>query len=34
LRRYRERLLAELGDVRPYLFTFKRILMWGDRRSP
>ena len=34
LRRYRERLLAELGDVRPYLFTFKRILLWGDRRSP
>jgi len=34
LRRYRERLLGELGDVRPYLFTFKRILLWGDRRSP
>lgn len=34
LRRYRERLLAELGDVRPYLFTFKRILLWGARRSP
>jgi len=34
LDRYRERLLAELGDVRPYLFTFKRILLWADRRSP
>jgi trans-aconitate 2-methyltransferase len=34
LRRYRERLLAELGDVRPYLFPFKRLLLWGDRRSP
>jgi len=34
LGRYRERLLAELGDARPYLFTFKRILLWGGRRSP
>jgi trans-aconitate 2-methyltransferase len=34
LRRYRERLLAQLGDARPHLFTFKRILFWGDRRSP
>jgi trans-aconitate 2-methyltransferase len=31
--RYRERLLAELGDVRPYLFTFKRLLLWADRRA-
>jgi trans-aconitate 2-methyltransferase len=31
--RYRERLLAELGDSRPYLFTFKRLLLWGDRRA-
>ena len=29
--RYRERLLAELGDGRPYLFTFKRLLLWADR---
>jgi len=29
--RYRERLLAQLGDARPYLFTFKRLLLWGDR---
>ena len=28
---YRERLLAELGDERPYLFPFKRILLWGQR---
>ena len=31
--RYRERLLAELGDARPYLFTFKRLLLWADRRA-
>lgn len=29
--RYRERLLAELGDRRPYFYAFKRILMWGRR---
>jgi trans-aconitate 2-methyltransferase len=27
--RYRERLLAELGDDRPFPFTFKRVLLWG-----
>ena len=27
--RYRERLLATLGDQRPYFYGFKRILMWG-----
>jgi len=26
---YRRRLVAELGDRRPYFYTFKRILMWG-----
>lgn len=26
---YRERLLAELGETRPYFYAFKRILMWG-----
>jgi trans-aconitate 2-methyltransferase len=26
---YRLRLLTELGDYAPYLYTFKRILMWG-----
>ena len=31
--RYRERLLAALGDARPYLFTFKRLLLWADRRA-
>ena len=31
--RYRERLLAVLGDARPYLFTFKRLLLWADRRT-
>ncbi len=25
----RARLLAELGDRRPYFYPFKRILMWG-----
>ncbi|MCU1352371.1 MAG: Trans-aconitate 2-methyltransferase [Acidimicrobiales bacterium] len=28
---YRERLVAELGDQRPFFFAFKRILMWGRR---
>ena len=28
---YRERLLAELGDRRPYLYPFKRILLWARR---
>jgi trans-aconitate 2-methyltransferase len=28
---YRQRLLAVLGDRSPYLYTFKRILMWGRR---
>lgn len=31
--RYRQRLLEELGDQRPYLYPFKRILMWGRRPS-
>ena len=26
---YRERLVAELGDVRPYFYAFKRILFWA-----
>jgi trans-aconitate 2-methyltransferase len=26
---YRERLLNELGDTRPFAFTFKRVLLWG-----
>jgi trans-aconitate 2-methyltransferase len=26
---YRTRLLAELGDATPYVYCFKRILMWG-----
>jgi trans-aconitate 2-methyltransferase len=29
--RYRELLLAELGDGRPVHFTFKRLLLWGRR---
>jgi trans-aconitate 2-methyltransferase len=31
LERYRRRLLDEIGDTRPYLYTFKRILFWGRR---
>jgi trans-aconitate 2-methyltransferase len=31
LARYRERLLARLGDARPYFYAFKRILLWGRR---
>jgi hypothetical protein len=26
---YRDRLRIALGDERPYLYPFKRILMWG-----
>ena len=29
LARYRERLFAQLPDERPFLFTFRRILMWA-----
>jgi trans-aconitate 2-methyltransferase len=29
--RYRKRLLAALGDQRPYFYPFKRILLWGRR---
>jgi trans-aconitate 2-methyltransferase len=29
--RYRRRLLEEIGETQPYLYTFKRILMWGRR---
>ena len=32
LARYTQRLLASLGDAQPYLYPFKRILMWGRRR--
>jgi trans-aconitate 2-methyltransferase len=31
LERYQRRLLDVIGDRRPYLYTFKRILMWGRR---
>ncbi len=31
LDRYRERLVARLGDARPYFFTYKRVLFWGAR---
>src|SRR5262249_18297226 len=33
LARYRERLLPQLSDARPYLFTFERILFWARRRA-
>lgn len=33
LARYRTLLLSELPDVRPYPFTFKRILLWARRTS-
>jgi trans-aconitate 2-methyltransferase len=29
--RYRRRLIDEVGERSPYLFTFKRILLWGRR---
>jgi trans-aconitate 2-methyltransferase len=30
---YRRRLIASLGDLRPYFYPFKRILCWGRRPS-
>ena len=29
LRQYRERLLREIGEVQPYFYAFKRVLMWA-----
>ncbi len=29
LDRYRERLLETIGDVRPYFYTYKRVLIWA-----
>jgi trans-aconitate 2-methyltransferase len=34
LERYEHELLAAEGDQQPYLYPFKRILMWGRRASP
>lgn len=31
LGRYRARLLAALGDARPFYYTYRRILMWGRK---
>ncbi len=31
LARYRERLIAELDDSRPFFYAFKRILIWGRK---
>ena len=33
LERYREQLLPQLEDARPYFYPFKRILFWGRRRA-
>lgn len=30
--RYRDRLMGELEDSRPYFYAFKRVLIWGRRR--
>jgi hypothetical protein len=32
--RYRELLGAELGDERPFPFSFKRVLLWGRLGEP
>jgi trans-aconitate 2-methyltransferase len=34
LARYRERLLAGLPDERPFLYTYRRVLVWGVRARP
>ena len=31
LARYRDRLLSRLDDTRPYLYPFKRVLLWAER---
>lgn len=31
IKRYRERLLAEIGEHTPYFYAFKRILAWGRK---
>ena len=31
LERYRERLLPQLADTRPYFYPFRRILFWAER---
>jgi trans-aconitate 2-methyltransferase len=31
LSRYRDRLLPELADTRPYFYPFKRVLLWAQR---
>jgi trans-aconitate 2-methyltransferase len=31
LARYRERLLSQLDDARPFFFPFKRVLAWAQR---
>jgi trans-aconitate 2-methyltransferase len=31
LARYGERVIAELGDARPFFYTYKRVLLWGSR---
>ncbi|MEK6373413.1 MAG: methyltransferase domain-containing protein [Acidobacteriota bacterium] len=28
--RYRDRLLAEIGDARPYFYAFKRVVLWAS----
>lgn len=33
LARYRERLLPQLSDSRPYFYPFKRLLIWGRRAA-
>ena len=30
IQRYRERLLTEIGERRPYFYTYKRVLLWGS----
>jgi trans-aconitate 2-methyltransferase len=33
LERYRERLMAELPDERPFVYTYKRLFLWGRRAT-
>jgi trans-aconitate 2-methyltransferase len=34
LERYRQKLMPQLEDRRPFLYTFQRILVWGSLAEP
>jgi hypothetical protein len=34
LERYRQKLMPQLEDRQPFLYTFQRILVWGSLAEP